>query len=473
MKNDVLILGAGPAGIAAGYELAKAGRPFSLVEKNEAVGGLSRTLSYGDFRTDIGGHRFFSQNKSLYRLIEGVLNERWITVKRFSRFYLEGKFFRYPVHLPEALMKMGVARAGAILAEYLIGRLRKIVERRVPVSFEEKVVADFGRTLAELLMLNYTEKIWGLSGAEISAEWVAQRIKNLSLLEIVKNSLRPHPQEGPKTLVNQFSYSQRGIGDIFEALLAEALAVKGNQLFLRSHPVRVRHENGRIQDILVRTAEGMRHFAPGYVVSSIPINELIRLLDPEPPAPIREAAHHLKFRSHLSLFVTLNKPCVSQDQWVYFPEREVPFGRIMEPRNWSRALAPAGKTSLLIEFFCWEHDALWEAHPDKLLAMALPVLEKLRFLERRDILGYFVHRERAAYPVYNLQYKQYADALKGYLGGFPNLLLIGRSGRFRYNNMDHAMETGMCAARSILEGVPVDLDAVGAEQKYFERGNHR
>jgi protoporphyrinogen oxidase len=467
--GDVLILGAGPAGLTAALELTREGRHCALVEKNGSVGGLSRTLCYDGFLTDIGPHRFFSQNKSLYGVIEGLLDDRWIQVERLTRFYINGKFYRYPINLKEILLRMGPGVSFKIGRDFMLEKAKKSFLRRAAVSFEDKVVSDFGRTLAKIVMLGYTEKIWGLPCSGISPDWITQRIKNLSVREIIKNAIFI-PKDRPKTLVDRFFYPDHGIGQIFEEMKECVTAANGNQLCLNSYPAKVSYRDNHIREILVSNGNGSFVFEPGYLISSIPITELVELLDPQPPENILKAARTLKFRSHISLFITLDKPRVSKNQWIYFPDREVPFGRIMEPKNWSAAMAPPDKTSLLIEFFCWYGDEIWNSVPEGLLARALPVLEKSGLVGKNEVMGHYVHREKYAYPVYDLDYKRRAGAVRDYFSRFKNLRLIGRSGRFRYNNIDHAMETGILAVRGILEEKQYDLEDAGSGQAYFERG---
>jgi protoporphyrinogen oxidase len=226
MNEEVLILGAGPAGMAAAFELYRAGKSFLVIEKNERVGGLARTFQYGEFRTDTGPHRFFSQNQYLYDFIEDLLGESWIKVDRLTRFYINDKFFLYPVQLKNALLNVGFSGAFRILFDYLSQRVKKIFVNKDLVSFEEQVVSDFGRALAELNMLNYTEKIWGLPCSEISPDWSKQRIKGLSLKEVIKKAIIKS-KAGPKTLVDQFYYPDLGTGLIYERIKERILAYAG------------------------------------------------------------------------------------------------------------------------------------------------------------------------------------------------------------------------------------------------------
>lgn len=469
MNEEVSILGTGPAGMAAAFELYKADKSFIVIEKNKDIGGLAKTLQYGEFRTDIGPHRFFSQNQYLYDFIEDLLGEHWIKVDRLTRFYINGKFFLYPIELKNALLNVGFDRVFRILFDYLWQRVKKTFVNRVFTSFEEQVVSDFGRALAELNMLNYTEKIWGLPCSEISPDWSKQRIKGLSLKEVIKKAL-VKSEGGPKTLVDQFYYPDSGTGLIYEKIKERILAYAGGDLRLNSYPVEIIHDDSKITEVIVNSEDNNQIIKPEFVISSIPITEFVNLLEPKAPSEVLQAVKNLKFRSHVSLFITLDKSSVFPDQWIYFPDKEVPFGRIMEPKNFSKKMSPPDKTSLLIEFFCWENDKIWNASKEELFELSIGWLEKLGFIKRDEVIDYFVHKEKYAYPVYDLNYKKNSGKVKDYLGQFRNLQLIGRAGSFRYNNQDHALEMGILAARSIIEGKQYNLEEVGAEQEYFEKG---
>jgi len=468
MKKDILILGAGPAGLACAFELSRAKKNFLLVEKNEAVGGLSRTLRFGEFETDIGPHRFFSQNQYLYQMIEGLLGEHWIKVNRLTRFFINNKFFLYPVELKDALKNVGLKRAIKIIGDFLFQKVKKIFVKKTPSSFEEKAVGDFGRSLAELNMLNYTEKIWGMPCSEISIDWADQRIKGLSLIEVVKKALFK-PKNGPKTLVDQFYYSDEGTSLIYQAMERKALEV--GELMVQAEPIKIIHNSKAITEVIIRSSQGDVSISPQFCVSSIPITEFIKLLQPQAPDNILQAVKKLRFRSHISLFLILpNRATVFPDQWIYLPDKGIPFGRIMEPKNFSPKMSPRSKTSLLLEFFCWENDQLWNMSKEGLLEISLPYLENLG-LKKEEIGQVFLHKEKYAYPVYDINYKENLVPVKNFLSNFENLQLIGRAGSFRYNNQDHALEMGIMAARAIIENKQYNLEQIGAEQAYFERGH--
>jgi len=469
MKTKVLILGAGPSGLAAGLELSKAGVPFILAEKNQAVGGLSRTLSFNGFKTDIGPHRFFSKNRYLYDLIADLLGEDWIKVNRFTRFHVRGRFLIYPVEIKDALKNVGFIYGARILRDYFWERLKALPGKKEYASFEDKIVADFGRSLAELNMLNYTEKIWGLPCSRISTDWASQRIKDLSLVDVVRKMLFKD-RNSPKTLVDQFYYPKNGSSMIYEAMRARIEKSDCGRLFPGCEPLKFYHDGKKITKVLCRGGDGEFEIEAEKIISTIPITELINMQRLGAEHEAVKAAAKLIFRSHVSLFLALDRPNVFRDQWIYFPDRKIPFGRIMEPKNFSAALCPPGKTSLLIEFFCWENDGVWNASKEELVDSALPWLEKIFGLKKAEISDSFVHREKYAYPVYDTEYKASLDKAKNCLDGFENLILAGRSGLFRYNNQDHALEMGILSARSVIDSKKYDIETVGAEKEYFEKG---
>ncbi|RKX69679.1 hypothetical protein DRP53_07475 [candidate division WOR-3 bacterium] len=459
----ILILGAGPTGLSAAMELTQCRSKTIVIEKENQVGGLSKTLTFGRFKSDIGPHRFFSQNPSLYKLIGGLLGKRWRKVDRLTRFYIDGEYYYYPIRIGEALIKVGPYRAIKILADYLSERLR----HREIRTFKDFIISNFGTTLARFNMLNYTEKIWGLPCELISPDWARQRIRGLSLKEAVLKTIRR--RGGPKSLVDQFYYPDEGSGLIYDSM-AERIGEGSGKIILNAHPVKIDHDGHRVIEVVVRSKEGDQIFRPDHLISTIPITELVYLLDPPPPREIEEEAAQLRFRSHVSLFLTLDRKSIFEDQWIYFPDPEIPFGRIMEPKNFSSQLAPSDKTSLLIEYFTWYNDEIWKMRPEELSDITLDWLGRLGFVKKTDVINCYIHREKYAYPVYDLDYKDHLDRVKDYLSDLNNLILAGRAGSFRYNNQDHALEMGILAAKSIIEGRRYNIDRVGSEPEYLERG---
>ncbi|MSR87224.1 FAD-dependent oxidoreductase [Candidatus Peribacteria bacterium] len=474
MTDDpsILILGAGPAGMAAAMELTRAGKKVTVVEKSTQVGGLAKTFSFqepeGTYRTDIGPHRFFSKNQYLYDFIEDLLHEEWKQVPRLTRFCINGQFYLYPIRIRDVLRKIGIVRACAMMRDYAWERVRSWVAPHPLRSFEDYAVATFGRTLAEFNMLEYTEKIWGIPCADISIDWATQRIGGLSVVAAIRKALFPK-RSGPKTLVDTFYYPAMGSGTIYEAI-RNRIEAEGQEILLSSEPTVIRRSGNNVTGVEVTTPQGTRTFTPQAVVSSVPVPVLLGLFDPPPPPEVLEAASHLRFRSQVYLFLTVDKEQVMPDNWIYFPDKDIPFGRITEMKNFSTEMCPPGKTSLFIEFFCFEDEPLWSMSAEELSAQAIPVLERFGLLTQSEILSTRHFRLSHVYPLYDLDYLPRLHTVMQWLDGMGNFYAIGRPGRFRYTNQDHSLEMGILAAQSILTAKRLDIENVGKEKEYFERG---
>lgn len=480
MEADILILGAGPAGLACAMELSRKGRHCTVVEKDEQVGGLAKTLTLreGDatFLTDIGPHRFFSKNKYLYDFIEDLLHEEWRQVPRLTRQFIDGKFYDYPVKALQVFKNIGPWKSCRILFDYALARLRYGLLRKPMTTFEDYVVANFGRTLAEFSMINYTEKIWGIPAGTIHPDWAKQRIHGLNLwsvfANVVKNALRGGKKGGatPKSLVDRFYYPQFGTGRIYEEI-KKHLVETGTKVATQSEPVKVRHDGTKITSVDVRQADGtVTTVRPSHVVESVPLTAFLELLDPPPPPAVLSAARGLRWRAQVYLFLTLDKEQVSPDNWIYFPNQEIPFGRTSEMKNFSPDMCPPGKTSFFVEFFAFESDAIWSMSKEQVLELVLPYFEKWGFFTRQDVRQVYLWKRSHVYPVYDLEYKDRLGSIQEWLDKLTNLIYIGRPGRFRYTNQDHSLEMGIVASRMVLEGRRYDLDAIGAENEYFEKG---
>ncbi len=476
LKTTTLIIGAGPAGLAYAMELSKAGKDFIVVEKDSAVGGLAKTYTFNEdglvFLTDNGPHRFFSKNKYLYDFIENLLDEKWITVKRQTRQYIDGKFYDYPVNFAQALRNVGILKSLRMGFDYFVAKIQYGLLKKEIKSFEDYIVANFGRSLGEFNMINYTEKIWGIPAKDIHPDWAKQRIKGLNVTSLVVSTIKKMfktKSDGPKTLVDTFYYPESGTGLIYETIKSR-IEKLGYKIFLNTEPVSIKVEGNRVKEVLLKSPEGQMTIQCENLVESIPITRFLKLIDPSLGPEILEAGGKLRHRSQVYLFVTLNKDSITDDQWIYFPDKDVPIARISEMKNFSKLLSPSGKTSIFIEFFCFEGDNIWNMDKDELFALTLKHMSPT-FFTKEEVRNYYMIKKKDVYPVYDLEYQNFLKVIKGSLDKFSNLYYIGRPGRFRYNNQDHSLEMGMLAAKSIIDGVKYDMDEVGAEDEYFEKGS--
>lgn len=472
MKDKILIIGAGPAGLACAMELCRSGESATIIERDAKIGGLAKTLTFTEgedvFHTDVGPHRFFSKNEYLYAFIEDLLHDEWRKVPRVTRQYIEGKFYDYPVAPLQVLKNIGLMKAMKMAAGYAHALLQFGLLRKEVVNFEDYVVSNFGRTLAEFSMINYTEKIWGIPASTIHPDWARQRIQGLSLISVVKNALRPS-KSGPKSLVDEFFYPRMGTGQIYEQI-GTRLQEVGSTIQCNSHPTAIRHDGKRILEIDLSVNGEQQTVRPEWVVESVPITHFLSLLDPPPPPEVMQACNALQWRSQVYLFLTLDKPQVTTDNWIYFPNKDIPFGRVSEMKNFSDYMSPPDKTSLFIEFFAFETDAVWSMSKEELVELVLPYFEDFGFFTREELRESYVFKRSYVYPVYDMDYPGNLEILKAYLDQLENLYYIGRPGRFKYTNQDHSLEMGIVTGQNLLNGKRSDLDSIGAENEYFESG---
>ncbi len=443
MDGESVILGGGLAGLAAGWALAQAGRRVRVLEAGEAVGGLARTVARAGFRFDLGGHRFFTHDARIDGFVRELLGDELVTVPRTSRIYLQGKWIEYPLRPLGALAGLGARRSAQILLGYAAASIARRMRPAPLVSLEDWVVAHFGRPLFELYFRDYSEKVWGVGCGDISAEWMAQRVQGLSLGAAIRHGFLKRGAALP-TLVDRFLYPRLGIGGIAERL--RAAIERSGSIATGTRVVRMRHDGRRIEAVTVRRGEQIRELRSEAFLSTIPLTQVIQALSPHPPVEVRAAAARLRYRDLVIVAVMLARERATDQTWIYFPGKDIPFGRLHEPTNWSAAMAPRGHTLLVTERFCFRGDAAWNAADADLIEATAHHLESLGFIRRHDVLDGMVVRIPAAYPLFEVGYQERSQILCDYLERFENLQLAGRGGLFRYYNMDQAIASGLAAA---------------------------
>ncbi len=474
--TETLIIGAGPAGLACAVELSKKSKDFIIIEKETLPGGLSKTYTFKEkdgsvFYTDNGPHRFFSKNPYLYEFISDILGKDWIKVKRHTRQYINGKFYDYPINAVQALKNIGILESLLMLKDYLISKIKFKIFKKPILNFRDYIEAHFGKRLGEFNMINYTEKIWGIPAVTIHQDWAKQRIKGLDLRAIILNIFKKITQRKDPTaasLVDEFYYPANGSGEIYENIVKK-LSKEKYSIFFNTQTTQISLTDSVFETEVVINNEKCL-IKSKFLVESIPINNFINIFKPTPTKPVLDAISNLKYRSQVYLFITLNKESLSNDQWIYFPNTEIPFGRISEMKNFSKKMSPEGKTSIFIEFFCTENDKVWNMSKDELLDLTLPHIEKIGLFSKKEIRDAYLIKQKNAYPVYDLEYKEHVSKVMDYIDSIENLFAIGRPGRFRYNNQDHSLEMGILAAKSILENKKYDFDLIGSEDEHYEAG---
>jgi len=480
MKTTVAIIGAGPAGLTAAYLLSKNKVDVVVLEADPVyVGGISRTAKYKGFHFDIGGHRFFSKSKAVEDLWTEILPNDMLQRPRSSKIYYDGKFFTYPLKPFEALIKLGIIRSTLCVLSWLKARVLPV---RHPRNFEEWVSNQFGKRLFNIFFKSYTEKVWGMSCKQISADWAAQRIKGLSLGSAIKNALFPQraPKSGDrtkviKTLINSFRYPRKGPGMMWEAAAAKVKTFGGKVEIGARVNGAAYDEAKEAWTVQFKDREGNQQaIEADHVISSAPMRELVCGVQPPVSDRTRRAAESLKYRDFLTVMLILKERNKFADNWIYIHDPRVKVGRVQNFKSWSPEMVPDPAMACYgLEYFCFEGDGLWEAKDEDLIELAKRELIQIGLAYEGDVVDGTVVRQKKAYPVYDDDYALHVAAIRQELDTkYPNLHLVGRNGMHKYNNQDHAMMTAMLCVENILADAKLyDLWQVNADAEYHEQGD--
>jgi protoporphyrinogen oxidase len=466
---ECCILGAGPAGLGTAVELVNHGvTNILVVDRHKVVGGLARTDVFGNARFDVGPHRFFTKNAEINTLWHETLGPDFLSVDRLTRIYHKNKFFRYPIKPVDVVSKLGFIESTHALLSFVAARLTSNGEA---LTFEDWITARFGRKLYDTFFRTYTEKVWGIPGHQIGAEWAAQRIKGLDIIKVIKASVLGESGGTVKTLAERFNYPVLGAGHMHE-VMAEKIAGPAVDWLLGAHIVSVRHANDRIASVDVRRGDGTHvTIHANHFFSSLPITHFVRMLDPEDSKKTMKAAEALYYREHITVNLLVSGRNPFPDQWIYVHSPEVQMARIANYNNFSKAMTrDADTTALSVEYFAFQHEALWEQPDDALIELASQELAWSKLLSRGQVEGAWVVRERESYPTYYLGFREPYEILKNRMNEFQNLSAIGRGGMYKYNNQDHSTYSGILAARNYLKlpGSPYDLWKINIDAEYQE-----
>jgi len=466
LSKKVIIIGAGPAGLSAGYTFIKEGTDLDIeiYEASSHIGGMSRSFDLWNQRVDLGPHRFFSKEVKINNFFDEIIKEDYTLVNRLTRIYYKKKFFDYPLKLFNVLKNLNIVTIFTILLDYGKQRLFPI---KNPDTFEKWVTNRFGKKLYTIFFKHYTEKLWGIPCSKIDADWAAQRIKGLSLFEAILSALKGNKGNKHKTLVDQFAYPKNGTGSLYEK--AEKYIKENGGTIHKESPVKkVIIENNVCKGII--TVDGVKHFSD-YVISSMPLTSLIKGIN-DVPKDVVKASEALYFRNTILVYLEINKEDLFEDNWIYVHSPDVTHGRITNFRNWCPSINKNKKSTILcLEFWAFEEDKIWKSNDEYLSELAIKELKTLNLIEPDEIIhNSKVIRVPKCYPVYEIGYRDHLDLIENYLKSLNNLIPIGRYGAFKYNNQDHSILMGILAAENIIYNSNIDLWALNTDTEYQEDG---
>ncbi len=456
-----LILGAGPAGLAAADALCAAGHPAVVLERAAVVGGLSRTVERDGYRFDVGGHRFFTRYARVEALWHELLGTELRERPRLSRILYRGRLYPYPLQILPTLRNLGVVETARCTTSYLRARAR----RREALTFQDWVSQRFGRRLFDLFFRTYTEKVWGIGCDQISADWAAQRIKNLSLGKAMRNAVLGG--RDVTSLIDRFWYPRLGPGQMWEAL-AHRVEQRGGEVRRGTTVVGIRRDGKRVVGVTVQSEAGQHELDADHVISSIPLTILVQSMVPPAPHEVLAAASSLRFRHLIAVCLVVEGTELFPDNWVYVHDPELRVARIQNQGNWSPELVPEpGRSGLSLEYFASDGDALWTASDDDLIALAQRELAQTGLCDPEVVRG-FVIRAPRAYPVYGTGYEAPLRTVSSWVQQLDGLDAIGRYGMFKYNNSDHSVLTAMLTVDNLLGRSSHDVWSVNSDEQYHE-----
>ena len=470
--ESVVIIGAGPAGLTAAYMLSKHGTTATILEADSVVGGISRTVERDGWRFDIGGHRFFTKVTAVDDLWFEILGaDEFLQRPRMSRISYQGKLYDYPLIPMNALKNLGPVEAARCISSYLWVRVHPPKDQS---TFEGFIAARFGWRLYEHFFKTYTEKVWGVPASELTADFGAQRVKDLSLMRAGLDALTPKRIKARRgktqqttSLIEKFNYPKYGPGQMWERA-ADIVSDAGMKIVFDSIVTGVELRDGRAVAVTTQTDGATSRYECTQVISSMPMGALVKSMDPPAPPEVIAAADGLTYRDFITVALVVPQEYSFPDNWIYVHDPGVGVGRIQNFGSWSPYLVKEGRTCLGLEFFVNEGDSMWTKSDEDLIAQAKRELAQLGLVEESKVEAGYVVRMPKAYPVYDEHYEGHVNTMRRWIAAAcPNVYPVGRNGMHRYNNQDHSMYTAMLSVENIF-GADHDVWAVNVEEEYHE-----
>jgi protoporphyrinogen oxidase len=458
----VVVLGGGLPGLSAAHWLTRQGVETEVLERASEIGGLARTIERNGFRYDFGGHRFFSRSPDIQGLLRELLGADLTQVNASSKIFYRGRLYEYPISPRDVLLGMGKERAGLALWSLLGARAANLVRREPLFSLEDWLVAEFGETLYRAFFKDYNEKVWGVPCHRLSTELASSRIRGIAFASVLGQSFLPRRLLPDPSKSYAFLYPRKGIGQLTSRFAAEI--TKKNVIRTDASVTEVRVKKARVESILYKDSSDREiELSATDFVSSLPLPRLLFLLSPRPSADILHSARSLVFRDLIAVCLEIKKERVTRDSWIYVPDPAIPFARVLEPKNWSLAMAPPDRTSLVAEHYCFEGDSIWSLSDAELVERTISDLcDVMKLVRRDDVAGGFAIRIKKPYPVYQIGYREHLIRIQRYLRSLVNLQTVGRGGMFKYYNVAHLVESGVRAAENIF-GAGHDLSGLAKD----------
>ena len=449
-NKKVVVIGGGPAGLTAAFELLKKNNcDVTILERDSQIGGLAKTVDFKGYRFDIGPHHYITDSPKIEQWWKDLMEDDFIPLKRFTRIYYKNRFFNYPLEALNVLKNLSLFECFHCVFSYLYIR---ILPKKEIKSFQDWVTNRFGSRLFQIFFKTYTEKVWGIKCTELSADWAAERIKGFSMSKAIFYAFfgKLFKKNVPRTLSAKFYYPSKGSGTLWQKVADNVLQNSSGKILCNENVVLIEHENGFIKKIGTTSGSKLNYHDADCFLSSMPLQELILSLRPYAPQEIIVAANFLRYRALITVKLVVDKKNIFPDHWMYIHDPNVVMGRIGNMNNFSlKMVANENHTAIDLEYFTYVEDSFWLKSDEDLLELGKQELNKLGIVKYEDIIDGMVLRSTQAYPVYDEYYKDNLKMVLYYLSQFSNLKLMGRNGTHQYNNMDLAMLSAFNAVEKV------------------------
>lgn len=442
MSKKIAVIGAGPAGLTAAYQLVKSGYDVTVFEASDCVGGMCKTIELWGQKVDLGPHRFFSNDPQVNKFWLEIVGNQYRMVSRQTRIYYDRKFYQYPLKPLEAIKQLGwISGFNCVLSYFK----EQIFPSKDTKTFKSWIVRRFGKKLYEIFFKNYSEKLWGIPCSILDQDFAAQRIKKLSLFSAIWQAIKPEVKKKHQTLAESFAYPKKGTGMVYEKI-AEKFLEEGGTLVVSKAIKQIFINNNGVE--LKTVSDESYDF--DQVISSMPLNNLIKNLS-DVPENVLKAANQLKFRNTTLVYLLIDRVDLFKDQWIYIHTEVLKTGRITNFSNWVPEINQGNKSKTVIamEFWSFDQDEIWKMNDESLIQLATHEIGQLGLVQKTEIIDGKVIRVPKCYPVYEIGFKLKLEVIKDYLNSIKKISVIGRYGSFKYNNQDHSILMGLLAAENV------------------------